>query len=176
MRSGFAVEGAILLRMPALALQRRDNVSAMEARLLDPLPFCPSLRSFGVASMPEPARFGTMPFSSLFTSPRADNAGISRLGFLVVLGGVHALQIGEHVVGGVVVPVVDMAARRYLSEGRAPNIAMQFLAAARVIDLARPKTVETAIEILRERVKDDWTNEPVCRLSADFHPLSVMNK
>ena len=93
-----------------------------------------------------------------------------------MLAAIQAFEVDEAVVGRVAIPMVDMAAIRYIAERRPPNIAVKLLAAARKVSLAWPKPVKTAIEILRERVKHDRIDEPACRLSADFHPSPVKNK
>lgn len=87
-----------------------------------------------------------------------------------------ALKVLKPIVGWVAVPVMDMTAFWYRAESARPNVSVKLLAAARVISLAWPYAVQTAIEILRDRVKDDWTNEPIRRLPADVHPFSVQNK
>jgi hypothetical protein len=93
-----------------------------------------------------------------------------------MLGRRDAFEILDSVIGRVAVPVVDVTAVWDRPESNAPNVSMQLLATSRPIPIARPTTIETAIEILRDRVKDDWILEPFDRLSADLHPLSVLNK
>jgi len=105
--------------------------------------------------------------------------GYVSLGFVPrlrkVMRGIHALKVRKRIVELVAVAVVYVAALGDRPKGSRPNIAVKPLAAARQILLARPKTVEAAIEILRERVKDDWISEPLWRLLADVHPLTVQN-
>ena len=72
----------------------------------------------------------------------------------------QALQIVEGIVEGVGIPMMDVASNWDRPESTAPYVLMQALAASCQIPLARPHAVETAIEILCERVKDDWISEP----------------
>lgn len=88
----------------------------------------------------------------------------------------NALQVGKRIVPDIPVAVVNVTPLRDIAESAPPHVSMQFLAASRIIPLARPEAIKAAIEILREAVKDDWICVPGCRLSADLHPFAVKNK
>jgi len=87
----------------------------------------------------------------------------------------NAFEVGKQIVGRVSIPMVDVTPTRDGTERPNPNISVKLFAAAREVRLTRPHAVVTAIEILRERVKDDWISVPFVRDSADLHPLTVMN-
>ncbi|MGP0041528.1 MAG: hypothetical protein ACLPJW_12675 [Rhodomicrobium sp.] len=88
----------------------------------------------------------------------------------------QAFEVGKPIVTGVSINVMDVTAARYLPESAAPNVPVKLVTAPRKIRFIGPKTVEAAIEILRERIKDDWIDVFGRRHSADFQPLSVKNK
>lgn len=72
---------------------------------------------------------------------------------------VHALKIGKRVVADIVVPMVDVAVIGNRTERRFPNISVQFVTAPCPIPATREKPIQAAIEIDRERVKDDRIGE-----------------
>jgi hypothetical protein len=90
--------------------------------------------------------------------------------------GRQALKIGEGIVGGNRVSVMYVTAFWNRAESRFPYSPMKPSPASRKVRIARMQTVEMPIEILRDRVKDDWIDVFWFRDSADFHPLSVRNK
>jgi hypothetical protein len=86
-----------------------------------------------------------MPFRCLVTRQLAEMAAADRHACKLgvpsagqMLGCGNAFQIGDVVVGGVSVPMMDVATLRDRSESMAPDIAMQPLATARIISLTRP--------------------------------------
>lgn len=93
-----------------------------------------------------------------------------------MLAGIHAFEIFETIVEDVPVPMVDMAIGRDRPKSRCPSIPMKFLATARQVTIAWPKSVEAAVEILRDFVKVDRIAVVGVNDLADFHPLSVKNK
>lgn len=87
-----------------------------------------------------------------------------------------AFEIGQAIVCGVTILVMDVAPTGDRPECTSPSVSMKLFTAARIVLVTRPNAVQAAIEILRENVKDDWIGVFAVRLSADFHPLAVMNK
>lgn len=178
---GLAVRMAeLLLLMPILSNKRLKLDTALETRTRLALPLEPVLATLGMALVPKPPFFRAMPRGGAFSclvvevlSALSHKRGSPR--DPPMLGCIKAFQVGQCVVAGIPVPVMNMALGRDRAESVLPNHPMQLLAAPRVIDLARPKAEQAAIEILRENVKDDWIAEPVSRHSADFQPLTVLN-
>lgn len=95
---------------------------------------------------------------------------------LEVLGCVHTFEVGQPIVSGVRISMVDVTTFGNMPESSRPNVPMKLLPAARKVFFTRPKTVEATIEILRDGVKADWISEALVRLLADLHPSTVRNK
>jgi hypothetical protein len=168
--------------MPAFPNQRAKYRVAMVARLVFSLPFGPTLGAFCVPPVPKPPLLRSMPLGrslarclveypvTLIPSLCPDAPSLREM-----LGRRQAFEIWDGVVKHVPVAMVDVAPLRDGPKGRRPNIPMKALAAPRKVLFTRPNTIEAAIEILRVNVKHDWIDVPGARLSADIHPLPVMN-
>jgi hypothetical protein len=87
----------------------------------------------------------------------------------------NAFEIRELVITGVAVQMMDMASGRHIPKRHSPDFSMQAFTAERKVALRAPNAVDTPVEILDQRVKDDWISEPVRRSAANVHPLSVKN-
>src|SRR5262245_52679834 len=72
-----------------------------------------------------------------------------------MLAGWRTFQIGKCIVPHIGVAVMDVATAWYLAESSLPNQPVSALTSDRKVALTRPKTMELAIEILRDRVKLD---------------------
>lgn len=168
--------------MAALADESVEQFAALRTGSFLALPLEPALGSFGVALVPETPFVGFVPVGGGVScrvrepSTRAATSAAVFKRESHVFARRDALQIVEPVVGWIGVAVVDVTVARDRAERPGPNIAMQLLAAARQIFLARPDAIEAAIEILRENVQDDWISEPGIRCSADVHSLAVLNR
>lgn len=87
-----------------------------------------------------------------------------------------AFEVFQQIVFSVAVLVMDVATVWYCAECNAPNFTVKIFPAALKIFVSREYAVDATIEILSEGVKEDWISIPFVRDSADFHPLSVLNK
>lgn len=114
--------------------------------------------------VPEPPFFGPMPrccsLSSVFRKMFGPIGFVRFPGNRKMLAARDALEIIQFIIENVPIPMVDVAALRDFAERRHPNIPMKASPASRQIPLTWPHTIQAAIEILCNRVKDDRIDVP----------------
>lgn len=191
-RSGLARLGAVLLRTCTFfANERHKEDPAMLTRLFFSLLLRPGFDPFHVASVPQSSSFRPMPFRSQLSGFVAEVLVLLKVLLRVLPGDTEVIGFGKTfkvekpIVCAIGIPVMDMTSVGNRPESALPYIAMQSTSRPATLAISfsglkiaftRPIAINSAIEILRERVKDDWINVSGVRDSADFHPVAVKNK